>query len=50
LLQQIGLEPDRVRMANLSAAMGRQWAEVVTEMERTVRQLGPSPLRATRAP
>ena len=45
LLQEIGLEPDRVRMFNMSSAMGKKWAEAVTEMDEAVRQLGPSPLR-----
>jgi coenzyme F420-reducing hydrogenase delta subunit len=45
LLTQIGLEPERVRMFNLSSAMGRQWAEAVTGMDEVVRKLGPSPLR-----
>jgi F420-non-reducing hydrogenase iron-sulfur subunit len=48
LLRRIGLEPERVRMFNMSSAMGRQWAEAVTERDAVVRQLGPSPLnRAT---
>ena len=45
LLRQIGLEPERVKMFNMSSAMGRRWAESVTEMDETVRKLGPSPLR-----
>ena len=45
LLKEIGLEPDRARMFNMSSAMGRQWAEAVTEMDAQVRALGPSPLR-----
>jgi F420-non-reducing hydrogenase iron-sulfur subunit len=45
LLRQIGFEPDRVRMFNMSSAMGQKWAEAVAEMDETVRQLGPSPLR-----
>lgn len=44
LLQSIGLEPERVRMFNMSSAMGKKWAEAVTEMDETVRKLGPSPL------
>ncbi len=48
LLQQVGIEPERVRMFNMSSAMGRQWAEAVSEMDETVRRLGPSPLRAKR--
>jgi F420-non-reducing hydrogenase iron-sulfur subunit len=46
LLKQIGLEPERVRMFNMSSAMGQRWADAVTEMDATIRQLGPSPLRA----
>jgi coenzyme F420-reducing hydrogenase delta subunit len=47
LLLSIGLQPERVRMFNLSSAMGQRWAEVVTEMDEAVRKLGPSPLRKT---
>jgi len=49
LLRQIGLEPERVRMFNLSSAMGRQWAEAAAEMDAQVRALGPSPLRRLQA-
>jgi F420-non-reducing hydrogenase iron-sulfur subunit len=45
LLRQIGIEPERVRMFNMSSAMARRWADAVTEMDETVRKLGPSPLR-----
>jgi coenzyme F420-reducing hydrogenase delta subunit len=45
LLKQIGLEPERVRMFNMSSAMGQRWADAVTDMDGTIRQLGPSPLR-----
>ena len=45
LLQQIGLEPERVRMFNMSSAMGKRWAEAVTEMDAQIGALGPSPLR-----
>jgi coenzyme F420-reducing hydrogenase delta subunit len=45
LLKEIGLEPDRVRMFNMSSAMGKKWAEAVTEMDAQVRALGPNPLR-----
>ncbi|MEK6574255.1 MAG: hydrogenase iron-sulfur subunit [Chloroflexota bacterium] len=47
LLKEIGLEPDRVRMFNMSSAMGKQWAEAVTEMDDQVRKIGPNPLRMT---
>ena len=45
LLQSIGLEPERIRMFNMSSAMGQKWADAVTEMDETVRKLGPSPLK-----
>ena len=45
LLEQVGLEPERVRMFNMSSAMGQRWADAVTEMDARIRALGPSPLR-----
>jgi coenzyme F420-reducing hydrogenase delta subunit len=45
LLQQIGLEPDRVRMFNMSSAMAGEFAKAATEMSSQVIELGPSPLR-----
>jgi coenzyme F420-reducing hydrogenase delta subunit len=45
LLEEIGLEKERVAMFNLSSAMGSRFAEIVTEMTETVRSLGPNPLR-----
>lgn len=45
LLQQIGLEPGRLRMFNLSSAMASQFAEYVEEMTHQVEALGPNPLR-----
>jgi coenzyme F420-reducing hydrogenase delta subunit len=46
LLQEIGLEPERLDMFNLSSAEGPRFAEIVTEMNRRLKQLGPSPLRS----
>jgi len=46
LLREIGLEPERARMINISAAMGTQFAELATEHVECVRALGPSPLRS----
>ena len=45
LLRQIGIEPERLKMFNMSSAMARKWADAVTEMDSKVRELGPSPLR-----
>jgi coenzyme F420-reducing hydrogenase delta subunit len=50
LLRRIGLEPERVRLYNLSSAMARQWAEAVADMDQQIRALGPSPLRRHEMP
>jgi F420-non-reducing hydrogenase iron-sulfur subunit len=43
-LAQIGLEPERIEMVNLSSAMGRQFAEAAEEISEKINALGPSPL------
>jgi len=45
LLTEIGLEPERLEMFNLSSAEGTRFAEIVTEMNARITKLGPSPLR-----
>jgi F420-non-reducing hydrogenase iron-sulfur subunit len=45
LMDDIGLEHDRARMINISAAMGVQFAQLAGEHVETVKKLGPSPLR-----
>lgn len=45
LLAEIGLEPERLEMFNLSSAEGTRFAEIVAEMSRRLAELGPSPLR-----
>jgi coenzyme F420-reducing hydrogenase delta subunit len=45
LLDEIGLEPDRLEMFNLSSAEGARFAEIVAEMTQRLATLGPSPLR-----
>jgi len=49
LLAEIGLEPERVEMFNLSSAEGTRFAEIVTEMNQRLVRLGPSPLRPDHA-
>ena len=46
ILEEIGLEPERLEMYNLSSAEGGRFAEIVTEMTERVVELGPSPLRS----
>ena len=45
MLEEIGVEKERLRMVNVSASMARPLAEHIIDMVETVRQLGPSPLR-----
>src|SRR5450631_3236227 len=45
ILAEIGLEPERVEMYNLSSAEGPRFAEIVNEMTSRLAALGPSPLR-----
>jgi F420-non-reducing hydrogenase iron-sulfur subunit len=45
LLDQIGLGADRLEMHFISSAMGREFAQITTEMTERIKQLGPSPLR-----
>lgn len=44
LLPKIGIDPDRLEMYNLSAAMGPRWAEICSEFTEKIRKLGPSPM------
>jgi coenzyme F420-reducing hydrogenase delta subunit len=45
LLNQIGMESDRVRMFNLSSAMAGEFANAAIEMSEQITNLGPNPLR-----
>ena len=45
ILKTIGLEPERVRMENMSAAMASRFVEVAQEMTETIATLGPNPLK-----
>jgi len=45
LLKDIGLEPERIAMFNLSSAMANQFVEVAKEMTERITELGPNPLR-----
>ena len=47
LLAEIGIEKERLRMVNVSAAMGPPLVDIITNMIETVRALGPNPLKLT---
>jgi len=44
LLAQVNIEPERLEMFNLSAAMGPRWAEVCNQFTEKIIELGPSPI------
>ncbi len=44
-LEEIGLEPERVRMYNLSSGEGPTFAAYAKEMTENVKALGPNPLK-----
>jgi coenzyme F420-reducing hydrogenase delta subunit len=48
LLAEIGLEPERLEMFNLSSAEGARFTEIVTTMVERITRLGNSPLRPER--
>ena len=48
-LEELGIEPERVEMFNLSSGQGPRFAEIVREMNDRVMELGPSPLRTKKA-
>ena len=43
-LAELGVEPERVEMFNLSSAMGPRFAEIAIEMTERIKQLGPTPV------
>jgi len=45
MLNQFGIEGERVRLEWVSASEGSKFAEVVNDFTQTVRELGPNPLR-----
>jgi coenzyme F420-reducing hydrogenase delta subunit len=44
LLSSVNIDPARLEMYNLSAAMGPKWAEICIEFTEEIRKLGPSPI------
>jgi coenzyme F420-reducing hydrogenase delta subunit len=45
VLTELGIEPERVAMYNLSSAQGARFAEIANEMVEQIRDLGPTPVR-----
>ena len=49
VLEEMGIEPGRVEMFNLSAGEGPKFAEIAREMEERIKKLGPSPVGRPKA-
>ena len=49
VLEEIGMEPERVEMFNLSSGQGPRFAEIAREMYERIKTLGPSPLGVKKA-
>ena len=47
LLSEIGMEPERIEMFNMSAAMATEFVAAANEMNDRISALGPNPLRST---
>jgi F420-non-reducing hydrogenase iron-sulfur subunit len=45
VLEELGLEANRVRLSWVSASEGGRFAEVVTEFTETIRKAGPNPVK-----
>ncbi|MCG8635387.1 MAG: hydrogenase iron-sulfur subunit [Desulfobacterales bacterium] len=48
-LEELGIEPERVEMYNLSSAQGARFAEIANEMAENIKALGPTPIQANPA-
>jgi len=48
MLEDFGLEPERFRLEWISSSEAQKFADVMTEMTETLKELGPSPY-STRA-
>ena len=46
VLEQLGLDPERLRLEWVSASEGDRFATVIKDMTEEIKKLGPSPLRA----
>jgi F420-non-reducing hydrogenase iron-sulfur subunit len=45
LLEEVGLEGERVQMYEVPGPMGKRFAEIITEATEKIKSLGPNPVR-----
>jgi F420-non-reducing hydrogenase iron-sulfur subunit len=48
MLNELGLEPERVRFEYVSASEGKKFSDLINEMTEEIRKLGPNPLQSLR--
>jgi len=48
VLSTLGINPERLQMYNLSAAMGAKFVEIASEVTDKIRAIGPSPVKTGR--
>ena len=46
LLEEIGIEPERLSMVTMSAGMGMRFAQIASEFTEQIQKLGPNPVCA----
>ncbi len=49
VLEEIGVEKERIQMYNLSSAQGARFAEIANEMVEKIKDLGPTPVKSNAA-
>ena len=49
ILEEIGIEGERLRMINISAAMATNLVSEIHDLVKTIKELGPSPIKNIRA-
>jgi len=49
-LAESGLEEERIRMINISAAMARPFVDQINDMIESIKKLGPNPLKSNTQP
>ena len=50
LLEEVGTNPQRVEMFNLSSAMGGRFAEIAEQMTQKIKELGPAEVTGKKEP
>ena len=45
VVETLGLEAERLRLSWISASEGQRFAEVITDFDRKIKEIGPNPMR-----